>query len=225
MTDFSFNPKLYLQVLPMDLLPSLLLNFSSEELLVMLQLRYTRCFDMIFKSQVFWNAVWKRDISTIIDAPVDIYTACMKYQEIHEFLISDHGSDKIHYLATHGYDVLLCKRLIDLGSYNWAMMWAASGGQIKIVDKMLELGANNYNDTLSAAISKGHLEIAELMVALGANNHTSALASAAYNGHLPIVELMLKLGANNYNDALWHSTLNNHTEISELIRKYQNRMM
>lgn len=97
MTDFSFNPKLYLQVLPMDLLPSLLLNFSSEELLVMLQLRYTRCFDMIFKSQIFWNQVWKRDISTIISVPDNIYDACMKYKEIHDFLILNYGTDKIWY--------------------------------------------------------------------------------------------------------------------------------
>ena len=82
----------------------------------------------------------------------------------------------------------------------WAMTWAVSGGQLKIVEYFIGLGTedSDYN-ALHSAAHHGHIEIVKLMLARGeAQFSTRVMSRAARGGHLAIVELMLSRGDDTY---------------------------
>lgn len=79
------------------------------------------------------------------------------------------------------------------------MASAARGGNIGIVRKMLDLGADYYNQALIDAARWGHLDIIELMLNLwqktdsGAIDYEGALVEAhKWNYHDQVGELFLK---------------------------------
>jgi ankyrin repeat protein len=97
-------------------------------------------------------------------------------------------------------DMRIVERLIELGAddYNSAMYSTASEGHKEIVERMLRLGADDYNSAMSSAARGGHIEIVERMLELGADDYNWIMDSAARGGHVEIVERMLQLGADNY---------------------------
>jgi hypothetical protein len=68
-------------------------------------------------------------------------------------------------------DLRVVKRLVELGAseYDKAMVLAAEGGYEDIVDFMLELGATDYDLAMAFAMGSGHQEIVEKMIKLGAS--------------------------------------------------------
>ena len=102
--------------------------------------------------------------------------------------------------------------------YNWAMVSAAKGGHIEIIEMMSKLGANKYNLAMDRAAKGGHIEIVKMMRDLGANDYDSAMASAAEGGHIEIVEMMRGLGADKYNWAMARAAKKGHIEIVEMMR-------
>ena len=63
-----------------------------------------------------------------------------------------------------------------------AIIFAAVGGHIEIVNSMLRLGATNYDEIMIYAASGGHGEIVELMSFLGATQYNRAMIQAEING-------------------------------------------
>ena len=84
------------------------------------------------------------------------------------------------------------------------MEHAASGGHIDIVDRMIELGANDYNRAMWSAAGGGfsdgsfedgifpqnHIDIVKRMLELGANNYNNAIFKAEQGGNWVIVKLI-----------------------------------
>ena len=204
---------LYFDLLPTDLLSLLFLYFNPEELLF--QLEQLPEFSKLLQSKIFWQNIWKRDISSIVNPPSNVY---QKYKEIFKHFNSIYTRhEKISYSARNGYDILLLPILLTLDDYNWAMAYAAEGGHIEIVKLMLEKGANNYNLSMENAAYGGHMEIVKLMLEKGANDYNRAMEAAALSGHMEIVRLMLEKGANYYDWAMETAAGNGHIEIVRLM--------
>jgi hypothetical protein len=94
--------------------------------------------------------------------------------------------------------------LVELKAYesrslNSRLIIASEIGDMRIVDRLTELGVNSYDRAMISAAQEGHIEIVEKMLELGANDYNDTMFFAAYGGHIEIVELMLRLGANDYN--------------------------
>lgn len=243
---------LYFSLLPSELLRLLFYFFNSTELLDILpKLESNPDFSHLFSSRIFWEHIWRRDISSFLSIPDDPY---IKYRQIFETLkifggSSGSKSDRIEYLATRGYDKLLfslitpdyydvamiaaasgghtelVKKFSDLGAryYNLALVEAAHGGYMDIVELLLKLGATDYNGAMAYASFMGHKEIVERMLGLGATDYDRSLGTAASGGQLEIVQMMLDLGATNYDQAIRSVSMGseNRYEIIELIKSYQ----
>jgi ankyrin repeat protein len=94
----------------------------------------------------------------------------------------------------------------DTGTY--ALIWASLNGHKKIVQLLLEQGANvdaqggRYGNALQAACYAGHYEIVQTLLEQGANvdarggRYGNALQAACYAGHYEIVQTLLEQGAN-----------------------------
>jgi hypothetical protein len=69
--------------------------------------------------------------------------------------------------ARGGYHDLI-ERMVQMGANNWNMiaMGAARGGHIDIVDDMVKRGATNYWEIQQRSISAGHMDIANDMARL-----------------------------------------------------------
>lgn len=199
--------------MPTDLLSSLLLLFDSNELspllllfdstklLIMLQqLEKISDFARLLNSNVFWRKIWRRDISSFLKVPDNPYE---KYKQIfHDLSKLNLHSMKIEYLAENGYDILLYL-ITNSTDYTKAIQYAAYGGHIEIVEKLLGKIQNvNYNAILLYAADGGHIKIVDLMLEKGANDLNGAMSIAAHNGHIDIVNLMLSKGATDYNCAM-----------------------
>ena len=183
---------LYFSLLPTELLHLLFLHFSSSELRnILFELENIRNFSRLFISKPFWQKIWKRDISSLIDPPSDPSNTYQEYKEIFDYLAFPYyRNNKIAYLAQIGYDRLLLPLLITKWDYDLAMMNAAYGGHIEIVNLMIKNGANYYHETIAYAARGGHIEIVKLMLEKGASNYDMALALTDKYNHPEIVNLI-----------------------------------
>lgn len=206
---------LYLSRLPTDLFTPLFLNFSSDELLhIIPQLK--GIWD--FNSKLFWKTIWRRDISSFTDPPIDSEQTWTNYQVIYNILRSN-TDEKIKYLVTNGCDILVypLMRNIHMKDCCYMMRYAAEAGHGTMVNRLIELGANNYNYALLAAVSAGRVNIVKLLISKGATNYNQALVSAASTGTIEIVKLMLELGATSYNAAMEYAAAGGQIKVVELM--------
>lgn len=232
----------YFSRLPPDLLPSLFINLSSEDILtVMPDIKLLSGFRILSKSRDFWLTLWRRDVSSFIDVPGNIQKA---YTNVFKKITSMDKGEKMCYCAAEGYDIILYPLLQNLKDYNWALVNAASEGHVSIVETMLKLGADcvsismrqaaskhhievvkvllsrgtyNNNEVLGLAANKADMELLELMLESGANDYNIAMSEAAKSGHIKIVHMMLQRGANNYNETMKAAAREGHKEIVELM--------
>jgi len=224
----------YFSIMPSDIIKSLFLYFNRNELLDIIS-KIIGKINIIpqynaLKSNDFWKIFWKRDISSLIPPPENIYN---EYKDVVEyssykrkFSVYDHYFNVVKYLIVKNYDVLLYKILSTLHSsilkdfYDFSLYVAAGQGRHEIVERMLGLGASEYNFAMQMAARGGHIEIVKRLLDKGATDYNSALQEASTEGHIDIVKLMLDKGASNFNEAL---KLAKTREIADLIDLYANR--
>ena len=176
-----------------------------------------RLFNRLFISKTFWKTIWRRDVSSFIEPPDDGYA---KYKEIYTQLSTypiSHKYDKIKYLATNGYDILLWPILTVAYDYSYAMASAAGGGQKTLIYMLLGKGAADYNEAMTSAAAGGHKEIVKMMLDEGATNYNKAMAWAAQGNHKDIINMMLDKGANDYNWAASWAAYDGYIEIVKLL--------
>ena len=109
--------------------------------------------------------------------------------------------------------------MLEKGANNYStyIMDAVAGGHIDIVKTMIEKGADTFNSCLVTAASYGHKDIVKLMLEKGADNYNGAMTMAAFYGFLDIVKLMLEKGANNYNLSMLEASYKGHIDIIKLM--------
>ncbi|KAH6881080.1 hypothetical protein B0T10DRAFT_518795 [Thelonectria olida] len=117
--------------------------------------------------------------------------------------------------------------------YGSALQAASAGGHDKIVQLLLEKGADvnagKYGSALQAAAARGHDKIVQLLLEKGADvnmeggHYGSALQAASAGGHDKIVQLLLEKGADvnaeggQYGSALQAASAEGHDKIVQLL--------
>src|SRR5581483_5631963 len=86
-------------------------------------------------------------------------------------------------------------------TYNDALDKAASGGHIKAIQFLLDLGADSYDWAMANAAAVGNTDIVKFFLEKGAYPNI-ALEEAVREGYIDIVELLLEAGATNLQSTL-----------------------
>lgn len=96
---------------------------------------------------------------------------------------------------------------------NYGLFGACMGGYIKIINLMIEKGANDWNKGLAFSCSGGHENISNLLIRKGASDMNAGLRAACYGGHKHLASLMIKNGANDWNSGLFQACYGKHKEL------------
>lgn len=97
---------------------------------------------------------------------------------------------------------------------------ACEGGNIKIVEFIMQQDVVNFNHGLEFACKKeGHVQIIELMIKNGATRFDEGLEMACCEGNLDIVKLMIEKGARNFNAGLEFACKAGHVDVAEMMLK------
>lgn len=238
---------MYFDCLPSDLLPPLLSYNSSTELYQLLpHLINIKIFQKLLTfendiwSRIFWENVWRRDVSSFMELPDNPYETYME-------IFKDLHSKRLNYFAVKGYDIL-CYSMVNNEDtyahvmipaikynyksmiykllenpiwsldkhYNQIMRIAAVNGHLDLVTWAMKRSSNpnKYNKIMLYAALGGHVKIIALMIACGATDY-NILHMAALGGHMNIIQLMLQLGATNYDSGMEAAAEEGHCEIIE----------
>jgi ankyrin repeat protein len=166
--------------LPPDLILTVALDYLEPDEILRL-CRVSRAFnDTLCQNSQFWRLLIRRDLT---DRPVP---ESVDPRDLYRTSVRD--------LPNHGV--------------NSQLQYAAGHGYEKLVDRLLNEGANYYGGALVAAAQAGHMKIVNRLLAqiAGSQFHPSfkqilynhALGSAAEGGHHEIVNRLLQAGANDY---------------------------
>ena len=127
--------------------------------------------------------------------------------------------DDILYISAAGGDLpivqyILQKGAIDLDS---GLRVAAEYNHFPMVQFFIERGVNDFHDALLSAASKGHLEMCQYLVQMGVTNFNDGLIVAAENGHLNVSHFMVQNGANYIDEAMEKARKNGHQHIVQFL--------
>jgi|SRR5581483_4031040 len=213
---------LYLDCLPSDLLAQLFLYFSRKNLAYLLpNVKNIGKASRILDHKVFAETIWRRDISSLSPLP---YFIIPLYQELcirfDNFTLH---SVNIRYLIVYGYDVLLYELLsihksnITNDIYNDILGYAAYYNQIAIMNKMIELGADDYMAALIDVASTDNIEALKILISK--SNHVdfdALLDMAAYDGKITMVKYLINHGATYYSCAMDNAIFKGRTEVVKI---------
>ena len=102
-------------------------------------------------------------------------------------------------------DITLVEYLIkkvNIQTINTGILWASENGQLKVVEYLVDMGADfraHDNYAVRYASENGHLEVVMYLVKKGANfqvNDNWTIRLASQNGHLEVVKYLVEMGAN-----------------------------
>jgi hypothetical protein len=168
------------------------------------------------KPSYFWREIWKRDMSSFIEPPMNSYEV---YKDVLTYDSREHNPNGIYckydYLVAGGYDIILYPLLDEFDKTEVVMAYAACYGHMKIVEDMLRLGATSYDYPMEQASANGHIDVVNLMLKLGSKTYYRSVVRAAKHGHRSIVELILKLNdhACTIPDAMSAAALGGHLDL------------
>lgn len=98
---------------------------------------------------------------------------------------------------------------------------AAEGGNMDIVNELLDLGASEYKNAIQLASLKGHMDIVmKLFFRDTSISLNRALWYAAAGGHFRIIKFLLDHGAGDHQNAIRVAENKNHPTIAQFIRQY-----
>jgi ankyrin repeat protein len=132
-----------------------------------------------------------------------LYSACCANLEYHLLLRID-GIRGARKKQNNDNQMKIINLMIEKGAndFTWGLRGACLNGNIEIVNFMIEKGANNFDEGLYTSSIRGHLKIIDLMIEKGTTNFNYGLRGACYGGQLDIIEMMIEKGANDFNEGL-----------------------
>lgn len=100
-----------------------------------------------------------------------------------------------------------------------ALVAAAEGGHMEIVDMMVDHGASDYGLALRKAASENHLEIVKRLLSLGVDEHNCGLAAAiaANRGYVEIMEIIPIYSQEYLDELVVTAAASGRAEIVELL--------
>ena len=100
-----------------------------------------------------------------------------------------------------------------------ALVEAASAGNIRSVNLMVKLGAEDFDIALVEAARGGHTRVVRRMIELGADDFDEAMISVAEGGHLNIVKMMSEQDVWYFEDAIVAAQKNGHSRLVKFLEK------
>lgn len=100
---------------------------------------------------------------------------------------------------------------------------ACYDGNLFYLNKLVEWGGHDFSCTLTCVARNSKvvsMELVERLIELGANDFDDALRSAAMNKHWPMFERMLEMGASNIDDILVNSYKCGQLELAKKLISY-----
>ena len=101
--------------------------------------------------------------------------------------------------------------------YNLVSIFAGGTGDMDIINTVLERGGD-INRVLIGAIRSKHLDLIDKLIEMGANDWNGSLKMAILINNKELIERFIELGANNWNTALVYAI--NYTDDRDLIEKF-----
>ena len=98
-----------------------------------------------------------------------------------------------------------------------ALVEAASAGNIRSVNLMVKLGAEDFDIALVEAARGGHTRVVRRMIELGADDFDEAMISAAEGGRLNIVKMMIEQDVWYFEDAIVAAQKNGHSRLVKFL--------
>ena len=110
----------------------------------------------------------------------------------------------LYEICKNGENIKLIKKIIELGAddFNMGLGGACYGSHKIIVKFMIECGAYDFNMGLSGACQGGNKDLVEFMIECGANYWNSGLFGACIGGHKDLINFMIECGADDWNNGL-----------------------
>ena len=124
--------------------------------------------------------------------------------------------------AAGGGHEKIVQMMIDEGAddFNSTMSEATGRGHEKIVQMMIDEGADDFYWMMSYAAGGGHEKIVQMMIDEGADDFNRAMTAAARGGHEKIVQMMIDEGADNFDEVMEEATKGGHEKIINLLKFY-----
>ena len=160
-------------------------------------------------------------VKELIYCGVDDYNKIIKYAfkfgqiALCKYMIKEYYSKYNNYIdinhvlrwACYHGNIKYVNELIQLGAnnWNWGLYGACAGGNIRCIKLMISYGANDFNGGLFYSCENSKINIASKLIdEYGANNFSETLINACVHYNVKMVKLMLRCGANPdvFNDAI-----------------------
>lgn len=198
--------QLYFSILHHDLLASLLLHFSKDEIYkLLIEFKAINAFGGLFPNKdcmssslrCFWTSFWRKHISSItelLDNPYSVFDKIindMKEQETYGWVEERYWV--IRYLASGGYDILLYPLLQYPSDISNAMKHAATGGHLEIIKELMKKNDPwNYDETVTLAALNRHKNVVEFMLKQrDVFEYYWLLPNAVIGGDIEIIKMIL----------------------------------
>lgn len=111
----------------------------------------------------------------------------------------------------------LCTNELSVFDLNWLIYSAIKGGNINIVNAIIDAGADDFESGLITSTFKGKSNLIFRFIELGARNFDDGLEVASSSGNLHLVRKFIELGARDYNTALKVAILRKHINVANFL--------
>jgi hypothetical protein len=210
--------QLRLETLPNDVFFTILLDFLPNKLIRLCQINanFNKKICQSNENSWFWIKYYEKYISEYrvpTNPRLEFFRIMSSNYQIKNKL------KLITTIAKNGWEKLLY-RTTDLNYYvNYVLYYAALGGHIDIIQRMImiENNAENLNISLLGAAEGGHMDIVNFMIEKGANDWNYGLYGAAEGGHINIVNFMIEKGADDWNGGLYEAARGGHIDIVNIM--------
>lgn len=223
----------YWEVVPFDILTSILPYLDFDDSMIIHQLSGDECLKRRLQIENSNGHIWKFIYTQKFSRHLPIQSKISLEQRYCEYLDNRenlHNYDLLTYAAQKGYEILV-ERLMDFGVRlsSHPLNAASIHGHLHIVKYFVEYGQNrniyvNYETAVFRACQHGHLEIVKYLFYLYPQEQelkNLALLSASKYGFIDIVKFLINERADihtNDNTALMSAIREGHLDIAAYLR-------
>lgn len=156
--------------------------------------------------------------------PAICYAIKYGHNEIVNFLLDKvNKPEKILYVAARYNNLIILQKSL-FSNYNPSgtdiniiMRGAARGGNLQLVERMVDNGANSFDDGFPSAIKGGNLDVVKLFISKGISSFDNTIKYAAKCGHIEILKILIENGATNFDDRIIYASKYGHLDIVKLL--------
>jgi hypothetical protein len=134
-------------------------------------------------------------ILTEIFEYLDLISKCTVRCVCHSWRVLIHLPESLIMFERCGIAEVVDWNQFTMSSVNDKLSVGCCLGDIPLILKMINCGADDWNGGLRGACSEGHHDIVNMMIDRGADDWDGGLCHARMSGHHDIIMMMIKYGA------------------------------